>query len=86
MSSVRLRVGRERISLYVFTIFHSIRHTNTIEHHLCVETVAGHTPYGRTDKVAVKIVDRGRLDTRALRMLSREVSTLECVHHPNILR
>lgn len=32
------------------------------------------------------MVDRGRLDTRALRMLSREVATLECVHHPNILR
>ncbi|XP_031622989.1 serine/threonine-protein kinase NIM1, partial [Contarinia nasturtii] len=38
------------------------------------------------DKVAIKIVDRGKLDTRALRMLSREVATLECVHHPNILR
>lgn len=38
------------------------------------------------DKVAIKVVDRGRLDTRALRMLSREVTTLECVHHPNILR
>uniref|UniRef100_A0A336LTM6 CSON000143 protein n=2 Tax=Culicoides sonorensis TaxID=179676 RepID=A0A336LTM6_CULSO len=37
-------------------------------------------------KVAVKVVDRGRLDARALRMLSREVSTLECVHHPFILR
>lgn len=39
-----------------------------------------------SDKVAIKVVDRGRLDTRALRMLAREVSTLECVHHPNILR
>lgn len=39
-----------------------------------------------TDKVAIKVVDRGRLDSRALRMLSREVATLECVHHPNILR
>lgn len=38
------------------------------------------------DKVAIKVVDRGRLDARALRMLSREVTTLECVHHPNILR
>lgn len=38
------------------------------------------------DKVAIKIVDRGRLDNRALRMLSREIATLECVHHPNILR
>lgn len=38
------------------------------------------------DKVAIKVVDRRRLDTRASRMLSREVMTLECVHHPNILR
>lgn len=38
------------------------------------------------DKVAVKVVDRGGLDARALRMLSREIATLECVHHPNILR
>lgn len=38
------------------------------------------------DKVAIKIVDRGILDARALRMLSREVTTLECVHHPYILR
>lgn len=38
------------------------------------------------DKVAIKIVDRSRLDTRNLRMLSREVSTLEFVQHPYILR
>jgi serine/threonine-protein kinase NIM1 len=38
------------------------------------------------DKVAIKIVDRSRLDTKNLRMLSREVSTLECVQHPYILR
>ncbi|GAB0087193.1 NIM1 [Sergentomyia squamirostris] len=38
------------------------------------------------DSVAIKVVDRSRLDARALRMLSREVTTLECVHHPNILR
>jgi hypothetical protein len=39
-----------------------------------------------TDKVAIKIVDRSRLDTRNLRMLSREVRTLECLQHPYILR
>ncbi|CAG9798671.1 unnamed protein product [Chironomus riparius] len=38
------------------------------------------------DKVAIKIVDRSRLDSKNLRMLSREVSTLECVQHPYILR
>lgn len=38
------------------------------------------------DKVAIKIVDRSRLDAKNLRMLSREIQTLECVQHPYILR
>lgn len=38
------------------------------------------------DNVAVKIVDRSRLDARAQQMLSSEVLTLESLHHPNILR
>lgn len=38
------------------------------------------------DNVAVKIVDRSRLDSRAQRMLSSEVVTLESLHHPNVLR
>lgn len=43
-------------------------------------------PVCTTDKVAIKIVDRSRLDAKNLRMLSREVATLECVQHPYILR
>lgn len=43
-------------------------------------------PFLNLDKVAIKIVDRSRLDTKNLRMLSREVSTLESVQHPYILR
>ena len=42
--------------------------------------------FKKKDKVAIKIVDRSRLDSKNLRMLSREVSTLECVQHPYILR
>lgn len=38
------------------------------------------------DKVAIKVVDTSRLDAKALRMLSREVTTLEAVFHPFILR
>ncbi|KAL9708560.1 hypothetical protein quinque_012078 [Culex quinquefasciatus] len=38
------------------------------------------------DKVAIKVVDTSRLDAKALRMLSREVTTLESVFHPFILR
>lgn len=40
----------------------------------------------QSDKVAIKIVDRSRLDSKNLRMLSREVSTLESVQHPFIIR
>jgi serine/threonine-protein kinase NIM1 len=42
--------------------------------------------YSSKDKVAVKIVDRSRLDAKNLRMLSREISTLESLQHPFILR
>ncbi|XP_021695401.1 serine/threonine-protein kinase NIM1 [Aedes aegypti] len=38
------------------------------------------------DKVAIKVVDTSRLDAKALRMLSKEVSTLEAAFHPFILR
>lgn len=38
------------------------------------------------DNVAVKIVDRGRLDTRAQLMLSWEVLTLESLNHAHILK
>ncbi|XP_055642838.1 uncharacterized protein LOC129779410 isoform X2 [Toxorhynchites rutilus septentrionalis] len=38
------------------------------------------------DKVAIKVVDTSRLDAKALRMLSREVTILESVFHPFILR
>ncbi|XP_053694908.1 serine/threonine-protein kinase NIM1 [Sabethes cyaneus] len=38
------------------------------------------------DKVAIKIVDTNRLDAKALRMLSREVTTLESVFHPFVIR
>lgn len=44
------------------------------------------TMFNCLDKVAIKIVDRSRLDAKNLRMLSREVSTLESVQHPYILR
>lgn len=44
-----------------------------------------HYPFP-SDKVAIKIVDRSRLDTKNLRMLSREVATLEFVQHPYIIR
>ncbi|XP_063334978.1 serine/threonine-protein kinase NIM1 [Pelmatolapia mariae] len=38
------------------------------------------------DKVALKILDRTRLDAEAQRLLSREISSMEALHHPNVIR
>ncbi|XP_062868257.1 serine/threonine-protein kinase NIM1 [Trichomycterus rosablanca] len=38
------------------------------------------------DKVAIKVLDKMRLDLQTQRMLSREVSTMESLYHPNVLR
>uniref|UniRef100_A0AAQ5YC87 non-specific serine/threonine protein kinase n=1 Tax=Amphiprion ocellaris TaxID=80972 RepID=A0AAQ5YC87_AMPOC len=38
------------------------------------------------DKVALKILDRMRLDAQAQRLLSREISSMESLQHPNVVR
>ncbi|KAM4533228.1 serine/threonine-protein kinase NIM1 [Fundulus diaphanus] len=38
------------------------------------------------DKVALKILDRTRLDAQAQRLLSREISSMEVLQHPNVIR
>jgi len=38
------------------------------------------------DKVAIKIMDKMRLDLQTQRMLSREVSNMESLYHPNVLQ
>ncbi|RWS20456.1 serine/threonine-protein kinase NIM1-like protein [Leptotrombidium deliense] len=39
-----------------------------------------------TEKVAIKILDRSKLDTKTQRMLNREISSMEKLHHPNVVR
>uniref|UniRef100_A0A3B4GKB7 non-specific serine/threonine protein kinase n=1 Tax=Pundamilia nyererei TaxID=303518 RepID=A0A3B4GKB7_9CICH len=39
-----------------------------------------------TRKVALKILDRTRLDAEAQRLLSREISSMEALHHSNVIR
>lgn len=39
-----------------------------------------------SEKVAVKILEKGRLDAKTQRMLAREIRTMETLHHPNLIR
>jgi Protein kinase domain. len=36
--------------------------------------------------VAIKILDKAKLTPKARKMLSREIVSMESVHHPNIIR
>ncbi|XP_029921390.1 serine/threonine-protein kinase NIM1 [Myripristis murdjan] len=38
------------------------------------------------DKVALKVLDKTRLDVEAHRLLSREISNMEVLHHTNVVR
>ncbi|KAK6621835.1 hypothetical protein RUM44_001642 [Polyplax serrata] len=38
------------------------------------------------ERVAIKIVDKGMLDDKMMRMLNQEISTMESMHHPNLIR
>ena len=39
-----------------------------------------------TEKVAIKIIDKTKLDERARRLISREITCMEWLDHPNIVR
>lgn len=38
------------------------------------------------DKVAIKILDKTKLDDKTQRLLLREITSMEKLHHPNIIR
>ncbi|KAK3918781.1 Serine/threonine-protein kinase NIM1 [Frankliniella fusca] len=39
-----------------------------------------------SERVAIKILDKAKLDQKTRRMVTREVANMESVHHPNIIR
>ena len=39
-----------------------------------------------SEKVAIKIIDKSKLDEPSRRLLSREICCMECLDHPNIIR
>ena len=39
-----------------------------------------------TEKVAIKVLDKTKLDQKTQRLLSREISSMEKLRHPNIIR
>lgn len=38
------------------------------------------------EKVAVKILDKSKMDAKTQRMLSREIASMEALHHPHVIR
>jgi len=38
------------------------------------------------ERVAIKVLDKAKLTAKARKMLSREIASMESVHHPNIIR
>ena len=46
--------------------------------------LATHLPSGT--RVAIKIIDKARLNSDTLRMVQREVAIMKMLHHPNIIR
>lgn len=44
------------------------------------------SPFASLDKVAIKILDKTKMDQKTQRLLSREISSMEKLHHPNIIR
>nr|CAD7429942.1 unnamed protein product [Timema monikensis] len=38
------------------------------------------------EQVAIKILDKSKLEQKTRKMLAREIATMEAIHHPNIIR
>ena len=76
-------------SIHTHTHSHTHTHTHTHTHsrtHIHTHTHT-YTPCDTlTERVAVKIIDKTKLDDTSRRILSREISCMEWLDHPNIIR
>ena len=59
---------------------------NEVKSCLSVNPVSYPLPCILTEKVAIKILDKTKLDQKTQRLLSREISSMERLHHPNVIR
>ena len=59
---------------------------NEVKSSLSVNPVSNPLPCILTEKVAIKILDKTKLDQKTQRLLSREISSMERLHHPNVIR
>ncbi|EGC29180.1 hypothetical protein DICPUDRAFT_51418 [Dictyostelium purpureum] len=67
----------------------------TIGNYLVIKTI-GRGQFGKVklgyhkkipnEKVAIKIINKGKLDQETLKMVQREVRIMKLLHHPNIIR
>ena len=74
-------------STHTHTLTHTHTHTHTHSRtHIHTHTHT-YTPCDTlTERVAVKIIDKTKLDDTSRRILSREISCMEWLDHPNIIR
>ncbi|GAA55553.1 serine/threonine-protein kinase NIM1 [Clonorchis sinensis] len=75
----RLRVNTTTVGLDFYRIQETIGTGNFSQVKLATHILT-------KELVAIKVLDKTRMNTSTQKLLMREISILECLHHPNIIR